>query len=90
MQRQYATILPKKSLKKGSDVDSEQETHDHKKRRIGVTVACDRCRERKIRVRQPPPFPLSKYVAPKDPYTILEQVLDMPGIRHYVVLENVY
>lgn len=50
MQRHYATILPKKGLTEDDDVESDSEAQNHKKRRIGVTVACDRCRGRKIRV----------------------------------------
>lgn len=50
MQRQYASILPKKSATEDEDADSDAEAQNHKKRRIGVTVACDRCRGRKIRV----------------------------------------
>lgn len=57
MQRHYATILPKKGLTEDDDVESDTDAQQQKKRRIGVTVACDRCRGRKIRVSKIPFHP---------------------------------
>ena len=57
MHRQYAPLLPKNSFTEDmDDVGCESEMHSSKKRRIGVSVACESCRLRKIRVSKPIPL----------------------------------